>query len=184
MCRLVVLLIGLCLGIADATTVKPFAFDGLCGTAQTIAYVRCIETGSMVYPDREGIFTQTRFEVLEVVKGIAGSELVLVLPGGTFHGRRMEVFGMPRFAVGQETVLFLSEPDAHGFPWPVGLGQGCYGVAVEAEGSRQVAVGEGTPLPAGARGKLAVSQRMELGAFLGLVRQVVQETPKSSGVEK
>lgn len=174
----------LCMGAADATTVKPFVFDGLCGTAQTIAHVRCVESVSLTYPDREGLFTRTRFEVLQAVKGVPGRELVLVLPGGTVQGRRMEVFGIPRFEIGQETVLFLSEPDAFGFPWPVGLGQGCYGVEASAEGTRHVAMGEGVPLPPGVLGKPATPAHMELGGFLDLVRQRIQAAPENHRDER
>ena len=43
--------------------------------------------------------------------------------------RRVTVLGIPTFEAGAEVVLFLSDPDAQGSPWPMGLSQGCYAVS-------------------------------------------------------
>ena len=67
---------------AWATTVKTFVFEEMCETAQTIVYVKCLARDNAVFADREGIFTQTRFKIMEVVKGQTDSEMVLTLPGG------------------------------------------------------------------------------------------------------
>ncbi len=180
--RFLVLLAGFCLiaGWVEATTVMPFVFDGLCKTAQTVVHVRCLDNQSVVFEDRDGIFTQTRFAVLNVVKGTVGSELVLVLPGGETEGQKMVVPGMPHFKVGQETVLFLSEPDGHGSPWPVGLGQGCYGVQFAQDGTRQVTVQ--TPLPPGVLSKPAQPAVVGLQDFLGMIRGAMHES-ESPGSE-
>ena len=45
--------------------------------------------------------------------------------------------GLPRYAVGEELVLFLRDDSAHGFTSPVGLGQGVYRV-VRRGGRRTV----------------------------------------------
>ena len=159
---------------AWATSVKTFVFEEMCETAQTIVYVKCLTRENAVFADREGIFTQTRFRVMEVVKGQADSEMVLTLPGGKWEGRRMQVPGMPQFVAGQETVLFLSKRDGFGSPWPVGLGQGCYAVQVGEGGDRQVMLRH-VPLPPGVRSKPAQAQtsHMELGDFLTAVREVL-----------
>ena len=166
-----------------ATVVKAFEFDGLCETATTIVYVKCTARDHVQFPDRDGIFTQTRFEVLEVVKGQAGAEIVLVLPGGEWEGRHMTVPGMPQFFPGEETVLFLSEPDDFGSPWPVGLGQGCYGVQMNEGEGRQVFLMSGhTPLPSGVLTKPAQLSKMALGEFVAAVRKVLkmpEENPVS-----
>ena len=59
---------------AAATTVKTFAFEEMCETAQTIVHVQCLARENAIFPKRKGIFTQTRFRVLEVVKGQADEE--------------------------------------------------------------------------------------------------------------
>lgn len=161
--------------VARATTVKSFAFEGICETAQTIVHVRCLERKSMRFANRDGIYTQTRFEVLEVVKGQIGSELVLVLPGGQWDGQHLQVPGVPQFVVDEETVLFLSEPDDFGSPWPVGLGQGCYGVTEKDGESRHVSLaGDHTPLPPGVRNKPAVRSQMALRDFVSVVQGVLK----------
>lgn len=159
---------------AWATTVKTFAFEEMCETAQTIVYVKCLTRENAVFADREGIFTQTRFRVMEVVKGRADSEMVLTLPGGEWDGRRMSVPGMPQFVAGQETVLFLSKRDGFGSPWPMGLGQGCYTVQVGEGGNRQVRLSH-VPLPPGVRSKPAQARtsHIGLGDFLTAVREVL-----------
>ena len=169
----------------QATKVKAFVFDGLCETAKTIVHVKCLSRDYVQFPDRDGIFTQTRFEVLEVVKGQAGAEIVLVLPGGQWEGRRMTVPGMPQFLPGEETVLFLSEPDDFGSPWPVGLGQGCYGVQMNEGEGRQVSLMSGyTPLPSSVLAKPAQGSKMALGEFVAAVRKVLKMPEGNSILEQ
>jgi hypothetical protein len=163
-----------CPVMGEATTVKSFAFEGLCETAQSIVHVRCLEKKSLTMSDRDGVFTQYRFEVIAPVKGSAEKELVLVLPGGHIDGRHMEVLGMPQFVPGQETVLFLSEKDAHGSPWPVGLGQGCYGVSMGEDGKRQVVFEKHHPTDVAYRSKPAFQNKVALQTFLGTIREVLQ----------
>ena len=161
---------------AAATTVKTFAFEEMCETAQTIVHVQCLARENAIFPKRKGIFTQTRFRVLEVVKGQADEEMVLVLPGGEWEGQRMHVPGIPQFATGKETVLFLSKTDTFGSPWPVGLGQGCYPVQVEEGKDRSVRLRPGhTPLPLNVRRKPTQTPHtdMALRDFLTAIREVL-----------
>ncbi len=160
--------------IVGATTVKPFAFEGLCETAQSIVHVRCLEKQSLTIPDRDGIFTQYRFEIVTPVKGVTEKELVLVLPGGKVDGHHMEVLGMPKFIIGQETVLFLSEKDAYGSPWPVGLGQGCYDITLEDNGERLVVFERHHPIDAVHRSKPAIRNKVALQTFIGTIREVLK----------
>ncbi len=168
-----------------ATTVKPFAFEEICETAQTIVHVRCLARENAVFPDRDGIFTQTRFRALEVIKGQVNSEMILVLPGGEWEGQRLYVPGVPQFAVGEETVLFLSRTDDFGFPWPVGLAQGCYRVQVREGEDRRVNLRlRHTPLPPRIRGKPAQPAHMPLRDFLAAVREVLNLPKKNSPSEQ
>jgi hypothetical protein len=157
-----------------ATTVKSFAFDGLCETAQAIVHVRCLEKQSRIMPDREGVFTQFRFAVIDVIKGTTEDEIALVLPGGNFNGQHTEVPGMPQFVPGQETVLFLSEKDDYGSPWPVGLGQGCYGVTVGSNGIRQVVFERHNPIDPTLRTKPIVQTKVSLKTFMDTIRGIIK----------
>jgi hypothetical protein len=92
---------------------------------------------------------------------------------------------MPQFLPGEETVLFLSEPDDFGSPWPVGLGQGCYGVKMNEGEGRQVYLMSGhTPLPAGVLAKPAQGSKMGLGVFVAAVRKVLKMPERSSVSEQ
>ena len=171
-----------------ATTVKTFAFEEICETAQTIVHVRCLARENAVFPNRKGVFTQTRFRVLKVVKGQADadSEMALVLPGGEWEGQRTYVPGIPQFAAGKETVLFLSKTDKFGSPWPVGLGQGCYPVQVDEGENRRIRLVQGhTPLPPDVRAKPATASHtdMSLRDFLDAVRDVL-DLPKDDSPSK
>jgi hypothetical protein len=77
--------------------------------------------------------------VVRTVKGPAARQLTLKqfgtaepLPDGAI-GR---IAGLPRFAVGDEVVLFLRPESGRGFTSPVGLGQGTYRVRRGAAGAR------------------------------------------------
>lgn len=156
----------------DATTVVPFTFDGLCKASARIAHVTCVSAESYIAED--GIRTRTRFRVIEPVKGTFGEEIEIALPGGSVDGHRVTVAGMPSFRAGQETVLFLSGPDALGSPWPMGLGQGCYRVLRDDSDDRRVHLEHGvTPIPPGVLFKRAVSgpYSVDLKVFLDAVRE-------------
>jgi len=64
--------------------------------------------------------------VQEVLKGHADATITLRMPGGQFEGRRSMMHGVPDFHPGDEAVLFLTQQDTRGFPWVMGLSQGCF----------------------------------------------------------
>ncbi|MDA0711400.1 MAG: hypothetical protein O3B73_14465 [bacterium] len=167
-----------------ATTVKTFAFDGLCETAPTIVYVRCLEAKALIPEGRDGIFTRYRFAVINAIKGQPRSELAILLPGGTVGQSHTDVPGMPRFVVGQETVLFLSEMDDFGSPWPVGLGQGCYDVVVDPDGSRHVAQRQQNPADPALRAKPGQQASVALDTFLDAIREAVQSEKPGLDVKR
>ena len=140
-----------CLPAVHATTVVRFAFDSLCSRAETIAFVRCTHTASVRDTASGRIATRTRLKVLRTIKGNPGDEIVLALPGGQVDGDRMVVPGIPQFSIGQETVIFLTAAEEGGYPWPLGLDQGCYRARTDDKGQRSVMLQSGvTPLPQGA----------------------------------
>ncbi len=164
-----------------ATTVVRFAFDSLCEKAETIAHVQCVSRSSFMDDSRGQIVTQTRFRVLTPVKGNPGDEIILTLPGGTADGRRFFIPGIPEFILDEEAVLFLTGPDFHGSPWPLGLGQGCYRVPGTRGGLTQVRMHPGTtPLPAGPLFKPALNRpsrpfNVPLQQFLHQIRLTIPE---------
>ena len=165
----------------EATTVVRFGFDSLCERAETIAHVRCVSRNSFKDNGRGEIVTRHRFRVIAPVKGNPGDEIVLTLPGGTADGQRLHIPGIPEFGVDEEVVLFLTGPDGHGSPWPLGLGQGCYRVLEARDGHARVRMQPGTtPLPAGALFKPALNRpsrpfNVPLQLFLHQIRLTIPE---------
>ena len=89
--------------------------------------------------------------------------------------------GIPEFGVDEEVVLFLTGPDLHGSPWPLGLGQGCYRVPEAQEGPAQVRMQPGTtPVPDGPLFKPALNGpsrpfNVPLQRFLHQIRLTIPE---------
>ena len=171
----------LCATHIEATTVERFGFDSLCEKAETIAHVQCVSRSSFLDDGRGEIVTRHRFRVIAPVKGNPAAEIVLTLPGGTADGRRLHIPGIPDFGVDEEVVLFLTVPDRHGSPWPLGLGQGCYRVLAARDGHARVTMQPGTtPLPAGALFKPALNRpsrpfHVPLPLFLHQIRLTIPE---------
>lgn len=88
------------------------------------------------------IETEYRMQVDHTYEGVDAVELTLRLPGGVLEdGRGLILVGLPRLEVGEETLLFLTDPSANGVRMPVGLSQGHYRILRYLDGSR-VAVRE------------------------------------------
>ena len=106
--------------VVDAATVISV------GTVSSVEYVWDAERGTP--------YTDVTFADLYVLHGsIPGSDLTLRFTGGpTPDGLVLEIAGMPRFTVGQRTVVF-SDPAGGGICPLVGWWQGLYRVARDTE---------------------------------------------------
>ncbi len=134
---MLVLLLALCLcGSAGATTLLRYDLERLTNTASTVLVATCRASSPRLLDGQPHMLAV--FEVGEVVKGQHGSRLEVCLPGGEFQGMKLHLAGMPEFAPGEEVVLFLTEPDRRGSPWPVGLGQGKFRVERHPAAKAQV----------------------------------------------
>ena len=116
-----------------ALTMAPRNLAALAGTAQDIV----VGTVSKVTEGRQGrlTYTQVEIEVSEVVQGTPARTLTFRQVGGlgaqeAVSGRRFvgRIDGMPRYAVGESVILFLSRTSSLGFRAPVGLQQGKFTV--------------------------------------------------------
>lgn len=97
---------------ALATSYVMVADEDLVDGADLIAHVRI--TGIETVDTDRGIVTEFLAESRRIVKGTAPEVLRLRVPGGELaDGRRLVVFGMPAFGVGEEAVVFL-EPEVGG----------------------------------------------------------------------
>lgn len=113
-------------GQAMASTVVALNVDELTDRSRQIFHGVCIESHAAI--EAGDIVTRLRFAVAEDLRGADADTVDIVLPGGVMDGQRYSISGMPTFTVGQEVVLFLSEPDDAGRVWPIGLAQGGFHV--------------------------------------------------------
>ena len=97
-------------GVAGSTTVIPPTFDALVGGANTVfvGEVMAVRARWITTPRGRAIMTDVTFRVEDVWKGNIGAVTMLEFMGGTIDGMTMEVVGMPQFAVGERSVLFVS----------------------------------------------------------------------------
>lgn len=103
----------------ESTTMLRLDAEQLAGRADAVvrATVAAAETGK-----REVVWTRWHLDVEEVLAGAAPERVVLEQPGGHAAGWSTVAFGMPRFEVGEEVVVYLDEVEGH---WRVsGLAQG------------------------------------------------------------
>ena len=98
---------------ARATTLKRMSVADLSRAAHTIVRVRCV-TNSTRW-DAGEIWTFTTFDVEEIWKGSAPAQITVRLLGGQAGNFTSTVSGVPRFAPGEELILFLERTPAQDF---------------------------------------------------------------------
>ena len=117
---------------AIAASVAPLTLDQIVAGAKHIVYVRC--TGNVVQADPDvGVVTITTFVVLERAKGGDASTFTVRQIGGELNGLAVD-YHVPKFAVGEEYVLFMPPSSRLGLASPVGLSQGAFSVLPGAAG--------------------------------------------------
>lgn len=110
---------------ASATTFIRMDLATLARSAELIVRVRC--TGSQTRWESGAIWTFDDFDVLETFKGAPVRNLRVRLPGGRVEHMETKIEGVPRFAAGEEAVIFLEKTSA-----------GDYGVTSWAQGTFRV----------------------------------------------
>lgn len=110
---------------AHSTTLAQMNLRELALHAVYVARVRCRNTTTSA--DSNLVWTLTTFEVTEAWKGEPPPRFTIRLPGGEAAGRRVAVEGAPRFAIGEEVVLFL-EPARGSYMNIVSWAQGTFRV--------------------------------------------------------
>ncbi|MFT6108010.1 MAG: molybdopterin-binding protein [Planctomycetota bacterium] len=96
-----------------------------------------VVTGTSGETSKGEIFTDWIIDVERTFWGPGETERTIRLPGGVLAtGRGTMIPGMPRLALGEEVVLFLTDESANGMRVPVGLSQGKYRIVTGSDGSR------------------------------------------------
>ena len=122
----------------SGTTVAPPEFAELVNGSDYVVRARVIgithevrTVGSKSTP-----FTLVELAVREVISGQPPSPLVLTILGGPIDGSELVISGAPRFAVGDEDILFVADNGRSVFPL-YGLMHGRYPIQRDASSGRE-----------------------------------------------
>src|SRR6266850_5553922 len=171
---------------ALATSVLKFSLQELTKKSDSIVMARVDDAVSSWDAAHKEIYTFYTLSVLQPVKGNKGTTTITLRQlGGTVDNVASIVPGMPSFKKGEEVVLFLTQKDAAGYPWVMGLQQGKYSV-VEQAGVKLVRndlAGTEFLTPNGAHVQPTVAPDQQLGAFIDGIKTTldvdgkIQATP-------
>ena len=156
---------------ARASVLRYLSLEDQCDMAEVIVVARATGQSAEWDDNRLRIYTDTRFEVEQTVKGDVAGVIIVRQLGGQVGDIGMSVAGSPVFLEGERYVLFLNiRPD--GKYRVVGFSQGCYPVVTGAGGKARVmpnmAASTGAYFVDGPRGKALSTQSLE--EFLGRIR--------------
>jgi hypothetical protein len=153
---------------AFATTVQKLSLQALTKRSDSIVMAKVNDVTSSWDAAHKEIYTTISLQILNPVKGRKGESTVTLRQiGGTVGNIASIVPGMPSFRVGEEVVLFLTQKDAAGYPWVMGLQQGKYSV-VEKNGAKFVRndLADTELVLNGKKAQSVTSPDQPLGAFL------------------
>ncbi|MGE5174979.1 MAG: hypothetical protein ACM3JJ_01280 [Hyphomicrobiales bacterium] len=167
---------------ASATTVLKLSLKDLAKKSDAIVLAR-VEDQVSRYEANKEIFTYYTLRVLEPVKGAKNEQSIVVRQiGGIVDNIASVVPGTPRFQNGEEVVVFLTQKDATGYPWVMGLQQGKYTVFQDEKGQKRVRneLGGVELLSLGGKAAEGVKSApdMPLQAFLDGIKTDLRESGK------
>jgi hypothetical protein len=116
---------------ASAATLLPLNLQQLSTRATLVFYGEVISNKTEKDEISGQIATFTEFEIIELIKGNAGSTHIIKQLGGHLAdtGTTLRVHGVPQFVAGKKYVVFLPEESGLGFCSPLGLQQGSFAVS-------------------------------------------------------
>jgi hypothetical protein len=113
---------------ANATTLSRLRFEELVNQATAVARLRCIGVESKWQAGE--IWTETRFETVEVNKGTLPTVVSVQMLGGIVGNLHSRVAGVPAFRPGEEAYVFLWQRDGEPFR-VLGWSQGTFRISRE-----------------------------------------------------
>jgi len=124
---------------AFATSVLKLSLQELTKKSDSIVMARVDDAVASWDAGHKEIYTYITLSVLQGVKGNKGATTITLRQlGGTVGNIASIVPGMPSFRKGEEVVVFLTQKDAAGYPWVMGLEQGKYSVSTAKNGVKMV----------------------------------------------
>ncbi len=111
---------------ASATTLSRLRFEELVNQATAVARVRCIGVESRW--ENGEIWTETRFEIVELNKGLLPGVVTVRMLGGSIGNLHSRIDSVPAFRRGEEAYVFLWRRESE--PYRVlGWSQGTFRIA-------------------------------------------------------
>ena len=129
---LAVLVVGMWL---SATTVIPMSIEELASAATHIIRAHVIDSSSAWDDTHSTIYTYTRFQADETLKGSQSAVVIVKQLGGSAGGYTLHVAGVHAWSKGENVVLFLRPSSGHDGTFSVvGLMQGDFRLRRAASG--------------------------------------------------
>lgn len=130
--------------VVSATTIIPVSVERLANESSNIVEGTAVGSWSDWNPQHTLIFTYTRFQVAQNLKGNAPQTVIVKQPGGTAGHYTQRVAGVRHWRTGESAVLFLSPSGAaDGTLQVTGLMQGNFLMHASPQG--HVTVSNGVP---------------------------------------
>jgi hypothetical protein len=145
---------------AGAATLEKLSVEEMAQKATLI--VRGKVTGCAGENRGSMIYTRCQMTVSERWKGEAGTQVDFVVPGGTARGLTQIFTGTPKFATGEEHVLFLWAGRSK-INQVIGLSQGKFDIKVDGKGSPVVQRAATSEVMLDKSGLPVTDTRMEFG---------------------
>lgn len=127
------LMVAASLATLQSATLERLALDDM--ILRSTAIVRGKVTASWADFTGSVIYTHYQIQVIEQFKGVPGSTVEVMTPGGTAKGVKSTFSGSPALNKGDEFVFFLWTSKA-GITWITGLTQGLFALAPEGTADR------------------------------------------------
>ena len=131
----------------DAIVYVAADFQTLVSEAHTIVLGRVVSLAPEWTEDRRGIETLLSIDVERTLKGNSGDSIVVRVPGGQMGPYLSVMPGAPRFAEGEEVVLFLAGTPPE-VPHILALSQGVFRVVRDQNTGARIVVPELLRAPA------------------------------------
>ena len=114
----------------SAITIKPLSFTELVDGSAAVVHGRVSAVRGQWTADRHGIDSLVSIDVIDYLKGGLGERVTVRVPGGQVGGVVNIIPGAPKFAEGDQLVLFL-KVDGPSIPIVTGTTQGVYRVTTD-----------------------------------------------------
>lgn len=162
---------------AQATLVPEVGFETLVAESEAIVHGTVVRSWTAWDDQRAAIWTHYEIRVADWLKGSRAASIQISEPGGSLDGLHTQIVGAPRYAVGEEVVVFADKTPI-GYLRTCGWSQGKFLVSAEAGAAQKIVA----PVSSGARivsadrqseTPLGSFRQAELDGFMGRIRREV-----------